>query len=211
MKLNFKTEEINYIKLLYKDSNGNLERVRAAFKSMNDKEILACAKSDKEINVALPISVMLNIICNDGLYYAETTLKSVENDDPYRFFVLETPKNIDFSQKREYFRILTNLKCNYKLNTNNLTKEFETNTIDISANGVCIFIPKYLDFQNISNISIYIKNKKIETNVRYIRAENINDGYKVSFTFTKISEQDRDIISQFCFQKQLEQKRNNLR
>ena len=40
MKFDFKTEEINYIKLLYKDSNGNLERVRAAFKSVNDKEIL---------------------------------------------------------------------------------------------------------------------------------------------------------------------------
>ena len=46
--------------------------------------------------------------------------------------------------------------------------------------------------------------------IKYIRSERINDSYKLSFAFTKISEKDRDCISQICILKQIETKRNNI-
>lgn len=211
MKFDFKMEEINYIKIVCKDLYGNLERIRAAFKSMNDGEILACTKSNTVLNIETPQNVMLNIICDNGLYYAETILKSVENDDPYVFFTLKTPDNLEFSQKREFFRVLASLKCICNSNMDNRINNIELKTFDLSANGICIISPSFFEFKNITDLEVFINDRKVETKVRYIRSENFNEGYKISFSFAKISEHDRDFISQFCIKKQLEQRRNNLR
>lgn len=211
MKFDFKTEEINYIKILYRDFDGNIERIRAAFKSMNDNEILACSKTNIVSDIITPQDVMLNIICDNGLYYAETILKFVEKDDPYMFFALKTPSNFDFSQKREFFRILVNLKCICNSRFDSKINNIELKTVNLSANGICICSPKLFDFKNITDLDLFINNKKIETKVNYIRNGKFNEGYEISFSFAKISEHDRDFISQFCIQKQLEQRRNNLR
>ena len=37
-----------------------------------------------------------------------------------------------------------------------------------------------------------------------------DDGYKISFMFKEISENNRDFISQVCIKKQLEEKRNSI-
>ena len=82
-------------------------------------------------------------------------------------------------------------------------KEFEAKTIDISANGVSILLPINAVVDNFADIVMAINGKLVQSRVRYVRTEKLEEGYKLSFTFTKISESDRDYISQVCLQKQV--------
>lgn len=211
MKFSFKLEEIKYVKLAYRDCEGFIENTRAAIKEINEKEILACAKFADGLDLDLPQEIDFSVICNDGLYKTKTILKSIEKDEPYVFFTLETPVGIEYQQNREFFRVPVKYKCVYKTNINNETKELSVITYDISANGVSIELPNHIISENLSELTINIDGIQIATKVKYIRSEKINEGYKISFAFVGISESDRDYISQVCIKKQLEQRRKSLK
>ena len=211
MKFNFKQNEINYIKISCKNIDGASYNLRAGLKLINDREILACSKFEQGIDILTPQEVLLNIVCNDGIYKTKTILKSVENDEPYVFFALDTPQNIDYQQNREYFRVQIECPCVCKLNIENMTKEFSTKTLDLSANGVSIFSSNLQNLDKINEIHILTKNRNIIARVRYVRNEKFENGYKLSYAFLKMDENEQDYISQICLQKQIENKRNLLR
>lgn len=210
MKFSFKLDEIKYVKISYKDSEGYVENIKAAIKEINDREILACAKFEDSWDIALPQEVDFSVICIDGLYKTKTILKAVELDEPYVFFVLETPSGIEYQQNREYFRVLSSFNCIYKINFEGKMHEFSAVTADISANGVSILLPNHVISDKLAELIININGVQIVTNVKYVRSEKLDDKYRISFSFAKLSDLDRDFISQVCIQKQLEQKRNRV-
>ncbi len=211
MKFNLKLEEIKYAKVSYKDNSGSSCSKKVAVKTINEREILACAKFEENLNIDSPQEVVLSIVCNEGLYKTKTILKALDNDEPYLFIVLETPKGVEFEQNREYFRVSADFNCIYKIMIDDELKEFEAKTIDISANGVSILLPINAVADNFADIVMAINGKLVQSRVRYVRTEKLDEGYKLSFTFTKISESDRDYISQVCLQKQLAERRNSIR
>ena len=117
---------------------------------------------------------------------------------------------MEYQQNREYFRILGSYNCAYYVTEDEKTKCYTTKTVDISANGVSIIIPELAFSEEDSDIEIMINEKIIQTKIRYVRSERINEGYKISFTYTNISDADRDYISQVCIKQQLEQKKTSL-
>ncbi len=207
MKFNLNLEDIKYIKILYKDYSGNPCNIKAAMKSVNEREIIACAKFENGLQIETPQEVTLSIVCNDGLYRTKTKLKSAANDEPYMFFALETPQGLEYQQNREYFRIPVQYPCIYTITTEDKIKEFKTHTLDISANGVSIFMPAHEISNEESRIEIMFNDISIASGIKYVRSEKIDDGYKLSFMYNAISNLDRDFISQICIKKQLEQKR----
>ena len=211
MKFSFKLEEIKYVKLGYKDSEGYIENSKAAIKEINEKKILACARFNDGIELDLPQEIDFSVICNDGIYKTKTILKSVEKDEPYVFFILETPVGIEYQQIREYFRVPVKYDCIYKIREDGSIKEFSAQTADISANGVSIILPTHTISEEISELVININDIKIVTKVHYVRSEKVDNGYRLSFSFASISELDRDFISQVCIKKQLEQRRNSIK
>ncbi len=208
MKFNLNLEDIKYIKILYKDFSGNPCTTRAAIKSVNEREIVACAKFENLIQIETPQETTLSIVCNDGLYRTKTNLKSIDYAEPYIFFALETPQGLEYQQNREYFRVPAKYNCVYSITSEDKIKEFTTHTCDISANGVSIFMPVHEISNEESEIEIAFNDIKIAARIKYVRSEKFEDGYKLSFTYTGISNLDRDFISQVCIQKQLEQRRN---
>jgi len=80
--------------------------------------------------------------------------------------------------------------------------------VDISANGVSIIIPELAFSETGSDIEIMLNERIIQAKVQYVRSEKLDEGYKVSFTYSNISDADRDFISKVCIKKQLEQKRS---
>lgn len=208
MRFNLKLEDIKYIKILYIDSQNQSNLTKAALKKIDEREILACAKFENGIDIETPQEVVLSLICNDGLYRTKTKLKSVEEDDPYVFLFLETPLGIEYQQNREYFRVKANYECVYKVNDE--ASPIKAKAFDISANGVSILLQNHVINDDLSKLIIKINGRDIETMVRYVRSEKIETDYRVSFAFAKISEQDRDFISQVCIQNQLVQRRNTL-
>lgn len=210
MKFNFNLEDIKYLKILYSDVNNNPATVKAAIKRVNEREIVSCIKYIEGLSVNTPQEVTLSVICNDGLYRTKTKLKSVDEEDPYIFFILETPQGLEHQQNREYFRITANYNCTYYVEYNEEDKCFTTSTVDLSANGVSIIIPELAFSEDDSDIEIMINEKIIQAKIRYVRSERVNEGYKISFTYTSISDADRDYISQVCIKQQLEHKKTSL-
>lgn len=208
MRFNFNLEDIKYIKLLYKDSDGSPCTVKAAIKRINEKEIMACAKFEDGLTIETPQEITLSIICNDGLYRTKTKLIEIENDEPYTFFTLETPQGLEYQQNREYFRVSANFDCVYFITAPEGIREYRAKTYDISANGVSIILASHIISAGDSKLDMLIEGRIIEAQIRYVRGERVENGYKISFTYTKIAESDRDYISQVCIKKQLEQRRN---
>ena len=207
MKFNIDLNSVKYIKINYKDSNENSCFTKAALKKVNDREILACRRFEDGLMVETPQEVTLSIVCNDGLYRTKTVLKSAENDEPYTFFILETPSGIEYQQNREYFRVALNYDCIYTTSSYYETKQIKVQTYDISANGISLIFP--IHEVSVENAKLYLKinDREIETRLKFIRSEKSDDGYKFSFMFSKISVSDQDFISQLCIKKQLEQRR----
>ena len=208
MNFNLKIEEINYIKFSYKNNyDEEIKDFRAIVKNYNDRELVAYAKNQDSLKAKVPQETSLYFVCNNGIYETETTIKSIEIEEPYILFIFEKPKNISYKQNREFFRIPAFFDCTYNIDG----KEYKTKSIDISANGISLSMPNAEIPITVTAITFFLNEKFVRTNVRYIRTEKYNDHYKYSFTFTQISEKDQDFISQFCFQKQLEKKRNTLK
>ena len=177
---------------------------------MDEREIIACSRYESVLDVDYPQDVTLSIVCNDGLYRTKTRLKSFEADEPYTFFYLETPQNIEYQQNREYFRVPMAYRCTYSIVLNREPIKIEAKTVDISANGVSIIAPQLIVLDRDIDLALDINGKIINTKSKFVRSEKLDNGYKISFMYKKITENDRDIISQACIKKQLEQKRNRL-
>lgn len=207
MKFNLDLNSVKYMKISYKDFNNNSCSTKVALKQINDREILACRKFENGLKLNTPQEVTLSIVCNDGLYKTKTVLKSVENDEPYTFFILETPSGIEYQQNREYFRVALDYECIYATSSYYETKQINVKTYDISANGISLIFPIHEISVEKARLYIKINDRDIEAQLKFVRSEKVDTGYKFSFMFSKISTQDQDFISQLCIKKQLEQRR----
>jgi hypothetical protein len=208
MKFNLSIENIKYVKILYANMDGNPVSVKAAIKKMDEKEIVTCLRYEEKFDIKTPQQTTLSIICSEGLYRTKTKLKSYLIEEPYIFFFMETPSSLEYQQNREYFRIPASYSCVYYVRNGELTETYTTQTIDISANGVSIVLPNHVFSEDDAEIEMMVEERLVCAKMRYVRSEKTDDGYKISFTYSDISNRDRDYISQVCIKKQLDDKRN---
>ena len=208
--MKFKLENIKYVKILYRDVNDRPCSRKAAIKRTSEREILACAKFQDDLNIKLPQEITLSIVCDDGLYRTKTILQSIEADDPYVFYVIKTPDGMEYQQNREFFRVPIKKECIYCVNTEAGIVQIPAIMNDLSANGISIDVEASMLPQQDASIIFEINGKEIKTRIRYVRREQLDKGYRLSFFFVNMSDSDRDNISQFCLKKQLEEKRNSI-
>lgn len=210
MKLKLDIDEVKYIKIMIPKAEDSSETIRATIKDINDREIIACGKLDSSHTIETPQEVVMSIVCDDGIYRTKTKIKSYEKEEPYAFFYLETPENIDYRQDREYFRVLAFYDCEYEVVINDEPIVIKAKSVDISASGLSLFAPSLLVSNNDAKLKINIDGEIIETKARFVRNEKVEQGYRISFAYTNISKKDRDLISKVCLAKQIEEKRNRL-
>ena len=211
MKFDLNSENINYIKLTYKDKDGFAHCIKSAIRFINSFEILVSAKFEEEnINIVTPQDVDLGIACDNGLYKAKTTLTRVEKEKSYILFSMRKPMEMEYQQNREYFRVRLQEDANIIFEENEQEIKISAITYDISANGVRIELDKHFAFPEKVNLFLYLPQKIISVNAKYIRTDEEDDIIKASFQFENIAQPDLDYISQICFQKQLEERRKNL-
>lgn len=208
MKYDFNIKDIKYLKILYTNENNNPVYVKASVKRMDNREITACIKYEENFSIQTPQDITLSIVREEGLYRAQTKLKSYAFNEPYINFYLETPEDFEYRQNREYFRVTADYDCLYHVKNNDQPATFDTKIFDISASGISIILPAPVFSEEDAEIEILTGERIIKTKVQYIRSEKINNDYKLSFQYTEISDNDRDFISKMCIQKQLEDKRN---
>ena len=211
MKLNLNIDNVNYIKIVYKDKNDYAHCIKASLKRMDEREILACAKFEESLFIDVPQNVMISIACDNGLYKAVTQLKYIEKEEPYIFFTMSLPDDIEYQQKREYFRVKINENAliSYEVEDGK-AKSISCETYDLSANGVRLMLDVRYDIPSIVNIKLYLPKKTIDVDAKYIRTDEEDNILKASFSFVDLKDSDLDCISQICFQKQLEARRKSL-
>ena len=74
-----------------------------------------------------------------------------------------------------------------------------------------MFTPSEDIAKAISEITININNTYITSKVIYIRSTNISNGIRSAYQFDKLSDSDREYITQTCLKKQIEERRKNLK
>ena len=203
MKFNLNLDNINYIKIVYKDRDENTCCTKAASKNMSEREIFACAKFEEGLNIQTPQEISLSFVCENGLYRTNTTLKYLEKDAPYIFFGIKTPLGLEYQQNREYFRV--RMEEDVILTFDKISIPCKVH--DISANGIRVILPKKLDLPEEVMLDILFSPKNVRTKAKFIRTDNEDNTLKASFEFVGMSEADMDLISQKCIKKQLEYKR----
>lgn len=209
MKFDLNSENINYIKLTYKDKDGFTHCIKSAIRYINDIDILASAKFEENINIELPQEIDLGIACDNGLYKAKTTLKSIQQEHPYILFTLKKPSDMEYQQKREFFRVKLQENANIIFEENEQEINLSAITYDISANGVRIELDKHFAFPEKVRILLFLPQKIIDVKAKYIRTDEEDNIIKASFQFDHIAQQDLDYISQICIKKQIEERRKS--
>ena len=101
----FNLNNIKYIKIIYRDNCDISHYAKAAIKNINGREIYASAKVEMPLYIKTPQEISLSIVCEEGLYKTNTTLKFVENKDSYVYFTIDLPDGMEYQQNREYFRV----------------------------------------------------------------------------------------------------------
>ena len=210
MKFNLKLEHIRYVKMFLEDSVAGNVAIKCNVRTISKNELICSAKFDDSFNGVRLQRVKINIVCDDGLYKAETRLKRVESSYPYIIYYLEVPDSIEFEQKREFFRIDYKQPCTCFVNIKGEKYRYDGEILNLSANGVCaVFLSSFVPVDSCDFI-FTIENKTLSFKVNYIRSEKYEGKYKVSFSFEKLTSTEKDFISQICIKKQLEQRRKNL-
>ena len=204
MKFKLKEEHIKYIEICHDSTI-----IRAEVKSIDEEKILLYAKYNADYLRLKMQEVIVNFICIDGLYRIKSVLRGFEKAEPYLVFVLKTPVEMSFEQKRNYFRIEASNGCICETNIGGAISQYSGVMTNLSANGVCAIFSKYFITDGNCVFKFKLENKEFSLKSKYVRSESYNNSYKVSFTFTDISESDKDFISKICLQKQLENKRKN--
>jgi len=210
MKFNLNLDSINYIKIVYKDNNDKTNCIKAAIKRMGEREIFACSKfEDENIRIKTPQDISLSFVCDNGLYRTTTELKYTEKDDSYTYFALKTPQGLEYQQNREYFRVRLqeDVLLTFIENGNRIVMPAKTH--DISANGVRLILDREISAIEPVLIELLFKPKAIKAKAEFVRTDNEDGIYKVSFHFLDLPDADTDLISQICIQKQLEYKRKS--
>ena len=210
MKFNLNTESINYIKITYKDSNAFAHCIKAVVRYIGENEILVCTKFGGNRDINYPQEVSLGIACDNGLYKAVSELKKVTYEPPYLLFTIQKPEDMEYQQKREYFRVRLQENVSILYETDGQEITHSAITYDISANGVRVELDNIRVFPEEVNLLIFLPKKTINVKAKYVRNDDEDKIIKASFRFEDISQQDLDYISQFCLQKQLEERRKNL-
>jgi len=210
MKFDLSKENINYLKITYNDKDGFAHCVKSAIRLIGEYELLASAKFDEELSIETPQEVELGIACDNGLYKSKAVLQKVEKNSPYIMFTMLKPEEMEYQQKREYFRVKLQEDATVYYAENEQKKKLSAVTYDISANGVRIELDEKIDFPEEVKIVLYLPQKTVEALAKYVRIDDEDKKLKASFHFIDIAQSDLDYISQICFAKQLEERRKNL-
>jgi len=208
--MNISTDNINYLKITYRDRWNTQHIIKATLKDVTQHDIKACVKTEEKLFIDCPQEVELSIVTDEGLYKTKTTLKYTEFVDPYLFFIMDRNDDLSFKQEREYFRVKykDGVVINFKVEDE--IKRIVCKTVDISAKGVKVELPYNYKIPQDVNLKLYVKNNEMLVNAKLIRNNVEDDIPTASFQFVNIKEQDMDFISKFCLQKQIEDKRKNM-
>lgn len=209
MNYDISPENINYLKFVYHDDDGFRHCIKASIKKFDYRELYACAKFEDDLYIKTPQEVELGVICNDGLYTCETTMKYIQRENEFIYFAFKSPNEWNYKQDREFFRVRLDNEAIIYYVQNEKKQKTNAKIYDISASGVRLQLNENIILPDDVQISLSFPKKQVHTLAKFIRTDSEDKILKAAFTFVDLSQQDMDYISQICLQKQIEERRKN--
>ena len=171
---------------------------------VKEKLIGADVKEGLPANIKLPQEVFLGFVTSEAMYFAQSILLTTKSSEQCTTFVIKNPGEFKRQQKRNYFRVLTDLSVKISYNYNGLVNTIRCKTYDLSAGGIKVnlYSPAMIP-QNV-DITIEFEDKIITTNAKLKHMYYKSNPLKASFEFMNIDSKDKDYISGYCIRKQAE-------
>lgn len=132
---------------------------------------------------------------------------------PVPMFVLELPDTFDKIQRRNYVRVPALFPVIFRMVTREgLSDFFNATMIDLSGGGMRFTTKERIEDKSLLYVQISLPTGEIQTPVRVIRVEKIEETkvYSVSTEFYEISERERDKIIRCVFDKQRAMRKKGL-
>lgn len=132
---------------------------------------------------------------------------------PVPMFVLELPDTVDKVQRRNYVRVPALFPIMFRMVTREgLSDLYQATMIDLSGGGLRFSTRERVENKSLLYIQISLPTGEIQSPVRVIRVEKIEDTklYSVSTEFYEISERERDKIIRCVFDKQRAMRKKGL-
>ncbi|WP_205091724.1 PilZ domain-containing protein [Thalassobacillus pellis] len=136
---------------------------------------------------------------------------------PVLVFHLPEPDKIIRIQRREYVRVETAVDIAIEP-YGEVTSPVSTITLDISGGGAAVVLPALHNLQAFQEIDMMLvlpmydgKMRYVDASGRIVRIKQSENGRDIaSVKFLDISDQDRQSVIQFCFERQLYMKRKGV-
>ena len=133
---------------------------------IGDRVTIVSEQKINNLKIGQPIEV--NTYSENGVYSGQSQLISYSSDINKRSFIINYPKEIKHSQRREYLR--ANINANFELTiTNDNGQEIISGkTRDICGKGISFFYEKPLSQFSKYNVKIKLKGKEIISNCQLV-------------------------------------------
>ncbi|SDB91453.1 c-di-GMP-binding flagellar brake protein YcgR, contains PilZNR and PilZ domains [Pelagirhabdus alkalitolerans] len=152
---------------------------------------------------------------DEAVYQFHTEVKGRKKDNVPLLVLHYDKDKLKKIQRREYVRVDAGLDIAVQ-SVDETCEPFATVTKDISGGGVALLYPfeRYLPQATALDVIIVIHSEQEEQGYIFAKMETIRTQEKsevakpiLSMKFTEIDEKDRQRIIQFCFDKQLQERR----
>lgn len=166
--------------------------------------------TEQKINLHKNQPLEINTYSENGVYSGESKVIDYKWEYKKRTVVIEYPKEIKHSQRREYLR--ANIKAKIELNIINEeeTSLIKAETKDICGKGISFYYDKPLSQFLKYNVKIKLKNREILSSCQlvYTKVAIVDNKPKFvnAFVLTGITVDDTKFISDECMEFHLKQR-----
>jgi c-di-GMP-binding flagellar brake protein YcgR len=164
----------------------------------------------------------INFVTNEGiayLFHSEVIGRKKENNVPLLILSLPSDDQMIKIQRRQFVRIETSVDMAiHPFKKENTVEPFTTVSLDFSAGGAAVIVPKHINLQQNSKIkvSVVLPLQNGEYNYLHLSAEikkifEYNEqNYKMAIEFLDVDPVDRQSMLRFSFDRQLSLKKKGL-
>jgi c-di-GMP-binding flagellar brake protein YcgR len=207
----------------YSREMGTTEKFRCKVVDINKNHVFidypVHIKTKKTTSFRLGTHVIAEYLGSDqSVYRFKTVIKDKRKGKiPTLVFVLPKEDEIERIQRRQYVRIETAVDVAVH-SLNHRFSPFTTVTADLSGGGLSIVVPKRVSLEENDKITLTLVLPMHSGSYHYLDLsgeivriiQNESSANTASIKLVKLSEQDKQVIIRFCFEKQREARQKEM-
>lgn len=165
--------------------------------------------TDQKINPSKKQSVEINTYSENGVYSGISSVIDCKWEYKKRSIVIEYPKEIKHSQRREYLRANIKAKFELSVTSDESTNIIQGETKDICGKGISFYYDKPLSQFSKYNVKIYLKNREIISSCQLVYTRvvivDMKPKFVNAFVLTGITLDDTKFVTDECMEFHLKQ------